>query len=280
MAAGAQQKALIVGAGIGGLTAAIAFERAGIETVVFDRMQPLKPLGAGFTLAPNALAAFRHLGIADAVLAVSEPLQCYEHRLRSGKLLRRWPSAEWAAELGGQVVAISRPELHKALIAGLGSARLAEGKQCTAVEQDEGGVTVKFADGSEETGDLLVGADGANSTIRGFFDATPLQYVGYTGYLGVTSADGANDATHTQVYGTHAVFGMMPLPDGRTYWYASRTTKPAPLEEPQERKAIARASSTGGTSRSSRWSSPPTPRRSRASRSLTCRREAPGAPGA
>lgn len=240
MTAGGERKALIVGAGIGGLTAAIALERAGIEAVVFDRMDPLRPLGAGFTLAPNALRAFRRLGIADAVLAVSEPLQYYEHRSRRGRLLRRWPSAEWAGELGEHVVAISRPELHRALLDGLGSARLAEGKQCTGVDQDPSGVTASFTDGSEERGDLLVGADGAHSTIRRLFDPTDLDYVGYTGYLGVTGAHSINHATHTQSYGNQAVFGMMPLRDGRTYWYASRTAPRTPLEEPEERKAIAR----------------------------------------
>src|SRR5436190_23453286 len=110
--------AMIVGAGIGGLSSALALRQAGWHVRVFERAESPRELGFGLALAPNAIAALRELGVADAVLARSaEPIRG-ELRRMDGTVLKR--AGLPPGILGGPLVIALRQALHGALLDAVG----------------------------------------------------------------------------------------------------------------------------------------------------------------
>ena len=160
-----ESPALIIGAGIGGLAAAIALRRAGYAVQVFERAQELSEVGAGLTLWPNAVKALRKLGLATIIDAHSIQASAGGMYTWQGKVLAQTTTSEVERLGGAPTVALHRAELQAALLYAL--EELTPGEpvvQCGAhlerFDQDDQGVTACFAGGREARGSLLVGADG------------------------------------------------------------------------------------------------------------------------
>lgn len=228
-------KAVVVGGGIGGLSAAIALRRAGVEAVVFEQADELREIGAGISLWANAMKALRKLGLHDAVLAVGRPLRPKgQLRSSSGEVFYEIPSAVMEERFGDVSVAVHRADLQGALLSALGevggAVRLRAG--FTGFERDgAGGVVVRFADGREERCDLLIGADGLRSAVRArLLGDGPPRYAGYTAWRGVAEIEDAPvpGVAGFESWGRGERFGLAALGRGRVYWYA---TKNAPEGE-------------------------------------------------
>ncbi len=157
--------ALIVGAGIGGLSAAISLRKAGWNVRVFERAASVRELGFALLVAPNAMAALGELGVADVVLARGVVPTRGEARRMDGTVLKRadYPPPE---VMGGPTVVALRPALHGALLEAVGEDAITTGCEATGFSAAGGRVTLRAADGEVAEGDLLVGADGAGSVIR------------------------------------------------------------------------------------------------------------------
>src|SRR5688572_28989522 len=123
--------ALIVGAGIGGLSAGIALTRAGWSVRIFERAASPRELGFGVGLAPNAVAALADLGVADTVIArgFAPTRGRFEVRRMDGRVLKRAEVPDVAA-LGGRFVIALRPALHGALLEAVGDC-VATGHEAT-----------------------------------------------------------------------------------------------------------------------------------------------------
>lgn len=156
--------ALIIGAGIGGLSAAIALRQAGWQVRVFERSSSPRELGFGLGLAPNAVEALRSLGIADEVLARGFAPRRGEIRRMDGTVLKRAELVPGA--LGGPFLIALRPALHGALLDAVGSDALTLDREATAFTVAGDRVMLQFAQGPGVEGDLLVGADGLGSVVR------------------------------------------------------------------------------------------------------------------
>ena len=185
-------RATVIGAGIGGLTTAIALRQVGVETKVFEQAGELREIGAGITLWANAMKALRKLGTADAVLAAGAPVKGGEVRSWRGEVLCEvlYEAPAGALEKRyGVSVGLHQADLQTALLSALPDDAVRLDASCEGFRQDEFGDTALFADGREEHGDLLVGADGLDSVIRAqlFDDERPV-YAGYTAWRGVTGA--------------------------------------------------------------------------------------------
>ena len=219
-------KVLIVGAGIGGLTAAVALKQAGREVVVFEQMDSLKEVGAGFTMNSNAVTAIRELGLDKQVEEQGAELTRFVHHTRKGKVIAEWPTGQISANVGAPIVGIGRPDVQRILVGALDGVEIRYGHRFSGLEQDEGGVTATFDNGASERGAVLVGADGSRSTVRPLFDPTERRYSGYTTWLASAEFTDFPAETHAQWYGPKTILGAHPIGGGRTYWYAGWTTDP------------------------------------------------------
>jgi FAD-dependent urate hydroxylase len=159
---------LIIGEGIGALTAAIALRRAGFDAEVFESAEELEHIqvGTAIDLWPNATKALRKLDLLDLVAAVGSRVTRFEFQTSRGAQLCYWKVDEMEREFGGPTIALTRADFHPVLTAALGAGALHLGCECTSLTQDANGVTAYFADGREERGDLLIGADGIRSKVR------------------------------------------------------------------------------------------------------------------
>ncbi|KAG9061278.1 hypothetical protein KI688_007616 [Linnemannia hyalina] len=156
---------LIGGAGLAGLFLGILLERAGIPYEIFERSAEPRSLGAVMCLTPNILPAFEQLGLLDELLSISKPTITGVMLTDKLKLIGK-AVADCYDEIGYDRVLFSRPELHAMLFKKIPKEKLHMSKKIVTLDQDQDGVTVTFDDNTTARGDILVGADGAHSSVR------------------------------------------------------------------------------------------------------------------
>jgi 2-polyprenyl-6-methoxyphenol hydroxylase-like FAD-dependent oxidoreductase len=164
-------RALVIGGGIGGLTAGRALSRAGYEVTVYELAASLDQIqvGGAIHVWHNGMRGLQLLELGDQVQALggrAATVETAEMRNWRGKLLTRWSPAETQRKVGAPTVGVIRPELHRVLVEGVDDGVLQLGRECTGFEQNRSGVVARFADGGSETGDILIGADGLRSAVR------------------------------------------------------------------------------------------------------------------
>lgn len=228
-------RVLVAGAGIGGLTAAIALGRAGHDVVLVERAASFEAVGAGLVLGPNAAAALSALGVELGEVAARLPaLDVVNAR---GRLLQRVDTAAMAARVG-PTWALSRPELHDLLHRALpGTVDVHLGTTLVGLH-DVGGAPVTVAlerDGvrGDEDVDLVVAADGLRSVTRGLLHLdVPYRYSGVTCYRGIVDNPGFEHGV--EAWGDPARIGAIPLGGGRLYYFLVLTAPEgaAPLDFP------------------------------------------------
>jgi 2-polyprenyl-6-methoxyphenol hydroxylase-like FAD-dependent oxidoreductase len=222
-------RVIVVGGGIAGLSAAIGLRRSGHEVIVLERAPQIDPIGAGLTLFANAMSALDRLGMRDAVAAHGATAKRSAILTREGRELAHVPQ-----DLLEGTIAIHRADLQRELSAAAGDVRL--GAEITAVEQDDDGVVARGADGSEERGDLLVGADGLSSVVRSAIVAVRPRYAGYTAWRGVSPVP-VEPGRLTESWGVGERFGLVDIGQGRTYWFATKNAPEGEPDEPEGKKA-------------------------------------------
>jgi FAD-dependent urate hydroxylase len=216
-------KVLVVGAGIGGLTTGLALRRANVETAIFERASSLRDLqvGHGLSLWPNGTRVLAKIGALTAVERVAAPIEQMEFRDTRGRQIVSHSARAVSRELGAPTLGLRRSELHRALFDVIGEDAIEFGANCVAVEQDDRGVTARFANGRSERADVLVAADGTGSTIRTLLlrDApTPTGNVEMHGT--VPTPPDVPSGVYRQVWGPGAKFGFYPVRDA-TCWYCT-----------------------------------------------------------
>ncbi|MEC3917915.1 FAD-dependent monooxygenase [Nocardia sp. CDC160] len=226
----AAKSALVVGAGIGGLTAAAALRRAGIEVVLCERAATLRAAGFGLSLQPNAMNALRtlDLGIDEELLRVGERALSASYRRSDGYVLRRVDAVLTEAELGAPAVVLARPDLHEVLLAHAGEdLRLELGAEVLRFAETADSVEVELVDGRTLSADVLIGADGINSAVRSqLHGAQPPRSGEFVCWLALAQFDSpvVEKGESIQYWGTGQRFGISDLGDGRVYWWATLTT--------------------------------------------------------
>lgn len=214
-----KRRALIVGAGPGGLTAAAALRRAGFDVTVCERAAGATRAGSGLTLWPNASRALDRLGLLPRLAAITRPL--------TGIAMRNWRDrvlleTELADLDGGErfcSVGLLRAELIHLLSARVADA-IVTGAHVVDLQQHADFVTMYLADGRQLSAEILIAADGLHSTIRNRYVAPdPLRYAGYTVWRGIAHIALAHQIGTTWM-GPGKQFGLFPLAGARAYWFA------------------------------------------------------------
>lgn len=225
-------KAIVIGAGIGGLAAGIALRKAGIDVKIFERVPAVREVGAGLSLWVNALKALDLLGLRELIDAVTVPQIEGGIRDQHGRVLAGGSLMDLEAKYGTLVVVAHRAELQAGLLQALGDAPMHLDKALTRFEQDAAGVTAHFADGGAARGDVLIGADGIHSVVRAqLHGAQPPAYSGYSGWRAVIPFE-TSQVLAGETWGHGARFGQVPMQGRRVYWYAA-------INAPQGEKAPA-----------------------------------------
>ncbi|MBK8425212.1 MAG: FAD-dependent monooxygenase [Lewinellaceae bacterium] len=214
-------KYTILGAGIAGLTTAIALQKIGIKAQVFEAAPDIKPLGAGLLLAANAVKAYQHLGIAEKMVERGRLLPTFEILDQAGSTITRADAGAISQKYGLHNFAIHRAALHEALLTELDAEQIITGKRAMGFEKNEDTITIQFQDGATIATDYLIVADGIHSSVRRQLlpDATP-RYAGYTCWRAVVDAGDLKLSAASETWGTDGRFGIVPLTDNRIYWFA------------------------------------------------------------
>jgi 2-polyprenyl-6-methoxyphenol hydroxylase-like FAD-dependent oxidoreductase len=230
----------IIGGGIGGLAAACALQRRGIEVTLFERNPELREIGAGLTLWSNGVQVLRHLGLADALAAVSARLTRFECWSWRGKRLGSLRLDSIERRAGAPSVGIHRADLLRLLAGTVDTESIHVHAHCIGFGQEQGPVIARFADGHEQQADLLVGADGLYSVIREqLLGKQPPRYSGYTCWRGVALFEDSrvSPGISSETWGRGRRFGMLPIGNGRVYWYATLNCPAGEQDREGERKA-------------------------------------------
>lgn len=235
-------RAVVIGSGIGGLTAAVALHRSGWQVTVLEKAASLQPVGAGIGLAPNAQRALDVIGIGDEIRSLAAWQGEGGMRSPDGRWLSRTDSAAAAERFGGPLVLLHRATLIDR-VAGLLPASAIR-TDCPAYLVDPGvaggrRAMIRTADGTIEA-DLVIGADGIHSAVRGalFPDHPGPSYAGFTTWRVVVPAPPEPFAPH-ETWGRGALWGTQPLKDGRIYAYAAAAA-PAGERADDERAELLR----------------------------------------
>ncbi|MFG2043320.1 FAD-dependent monooxygenase [Dactylosporangium sp. NPDC048998] len=212
----AQLRVAVAGAGVGGLTAALAFAARGVRCTVFERSPRLAADGFGIQLPPNATRVLYGLGLGPALDAVSlRPAAREVRRWSDGALLGRVPLGDAAAaRYGAPYLALRRADLVRVLHDAAAPGTVRFGARCTAATPDG---ALHLADGSVHEADAVVGADGLHSVVRAALRRDEPRFTGYTAYRAVLPVAGpiAGAAPVVTVWlgpGRHVV--AYPVPGG------------------------------------------------------------------
>jgi salicylate hydroxylase len=179
-------RAVVVGGGIGGLSAALALRAAGAEVTVYEQAAELGEVGAGVGLYPNSMRILHRLGVADSVIRLGAPINEWRILAPGGSVLSHQVAGR-DGPMGS--LGMYRPDLVAALAAGLPRGMLHTGHRCVAFRQDDRSAVVTFDNGVSVEADVVVAADGIHSTLQRFV-VEPRQPVfsGVVAYRGVMAA--------------------------------------------------------------------------------------------
>ncbi|MEI2264647.1 FAD-dependent urate hydroxylase HpxO [Erwinia sp. CGal63] len=233
-------KALIMGAGIGGLCTAIALRRCGIETAVFEAVKEIKPVGAAISIWPNGVKCLNYLGMKEPLRALGGNMESMAyHDAFSGAPLTQFSLAPLVAEAGERPYPVARAELQAMLLESYGREQVQFGKRAIGVEQHDRGVTAFFNDGSEAQGDLLIACDGTHSAIRPWVlgETVPRRYAGYVNWNGLVTLDEsiAPASQWTTFVGEGKRVSLMPVAGNRFYFFFD---VPLPLGLAEDRDTL------------------------------------------
>ena len=215
-------RAVVIGAGIGGLAAAAGLHAAGWDVTVCERSGSLEPGGAALGLAPNGLRALDAIGAGDGLraLAVAQELGI---RRSDGRWLIRSTTGHMSADrFGDPIILLPRTVVIEALAARVPGALLSLATEVTSVEPGATAAARVRTTAGELEADLVIAADGIGSGTRSaLFPGHPgLRYAGFTTWRLLTDpVDG--HIPMAESWGRGTVFGVMPLADGRVYCYAA-----------------------------------------------------------
>jgi 2-polyprenyl-6-methoxyphenol hydroxylase-like FAD-dependent oxidoreductase len=226
----AKKRALIVGSGVAGVTAAHALLQIDWDVTVYEKATDVRALyvGSGIHLWNNTMRAMKMLGLEDRVATVSGPGAVVEHMkffTPKGRLLADVKAGQFGRKIGGDCIGVNRAELLPSLAEALPEGVIQTSNEFASYEQDDEGVTLRLADGREQRGDILVGADGLHSSVRrailGGLESP--RYAGYTIWQGIitkASTELAPLGDFPLVYGAGLRFCYYRVDDDRLYWFA------------------------------------------------------------
>ncbi len=158
----------IIGAGLGGATAAALLQRAGFDVHVFEQARAFDRIGAGIHLSPNLMSVARHLGVDRRLIDVGTVPDAFVSRAwDSGEILFELPLGdETVQRYGAPYLTVHRGDLHAALVSAVSPSSISYGRRLAAIDPKGKDISLHFDDGTSASADLVIGADGVSSRVR------------------------------------------------------------------------------------------------------------------
>ena len=182
---------IIIGAGIGGLVAALTLGRSGFEVQVFEQASELREVGAGVQISPNASRILHRLGLEEPLRRFGvRPLAVVIRRWDDGRVIARQPLADACErDFGAPYYHFHRAELLDVLSAAVPDGVLQLDHRCVALTQHRDRVEVEFHNGATADAEVVVGADGIHSTVReAILGPESARFSGHVAYRGLVPA--------------------------------------------------------------------------------------------
>ncbi|KRF13318.1 FAD-dependent monooxygenase [Paenibacillus sp. Soil787] len=221
------KKAIVTGAGISGLASALFLQEQGWEVVIYEKKKELSEYGAGIVLAANAMYVLTELGLDEQVKAAGAKVGMAEIRTWDGNPITSVPVSKQAAKYGTYSYLIHRAKLQKILFQQLNERTTVYlNKKLITFEQDPHQVVVQFDDGTEDSGHILIGADGIHSQVAHLlFGIDQLRYSGFRAFRGITSFLDKRYMPEIgggfEAWGRGRRFGFSQIGEGQVFWFAA-----------------------------------------------------------
>ncbi len=230
-------KITIIGAGIGGLTVAIALKKKGFEVEIFEAASAFGKAGSGINLAINAMQVYKRLGLYDEIFkagSYTSVMAITDAKLNPLSTINLKP---FEKKHYVKSVAIHRAKLHQILLNQLPNVPLYLNKKVKIVTQSKKGIKIQFEDNSVHQAEVVIGADGIHSVVRkSIFTSTELRVVKQICWRGITEIE-ISDKYQTELnelWGKGKRFGFVAISDNKYYWYALANYKKNYKEEFKE----------------------------------------------
>ncbi|MFJ4541198.1 FAD-dependent monooxygenase [Streptomyces tibetensis] len=227
----------VIGAGIGGLAAAAALHRRGIDVHVYERGDTLREQGVGMHLGPNGTRLLTRMGLAGQLARKAVRPEALEVRAfhDGSTVARQEMGAAWEERFGAPYLTLHRGDLHRMLASLLPAERVHTGRELTGYEESAKGVTLRFAGGTVTRASALIGADGVHSLVRRRLAGSERPvYSGNCALRGLVDAAALPDLDPALMYMFAAPAGrvlLYPVSGGRQFTYVAVTPAPEGLDE-------------------------------------------------
>ena len=232
------RRVLVVGGGIVGLTTGLALKAAGLEPLVFEQAPEIRAAGTSLGLWANALAVFDEVGVGERVAAIGKPSEMYFHD-PAGRLLT---TPDFGFD-DHRYLLVERAKLNDVLAQALGPSCIRAGARFAGYQETSDCVTARFAGGTVEHGDVLVGADGIYSTVRAQLvpGSAAQEHAGHRAWRALVPPGRVEIERDIMVVGRDRCRGgCARTPGGGAFWLVSQFDSPPPTDDGRA-EALARA---------------------------------------
>lgn len=217
-------KVIVIGAGMGGMTAAIALRQAGYDVRAFEAVKEMRPVGAAISLWSNGVKCLNRLRLSREIAALGGTMDRMAYRDgHTGATMTDFSLRPLYDRVGQRAYPVVRADLQNMLIDAFGRERVTFGAKLARIEDDGRRVTAHFEDGTSATGDVLVAADGVHSLAREYVLGGKVErrYAGYVNFNGLVPASEelAPAASWTTFVGEGKRASMMPVAGDRFYFF-------------------------------------------------------------
>ena len=221
-------KIIIIGAGIGGLSAGIGLKKQGHQVTVYERVEKILPVGAAISVWSNGVKCLNYLGLTEKVKALGGDMANLAYMDGfTGDVMTQFSLQPLIDEVGQKPYPVSRAELQYMLMEEFGMGDIKLGVSLVNIEQDlsnlNGQVKAFFSDGTIQTADLLIGSDGTHSLCREYVLGKKIErrYAGYVNWNGLVEIDESIAPANqwTTFVGDGKRVSLMPIAGNRFYFF-------------------------------------------------------------
>lgn len=217
----------IIGAGIGGLTTAIALEQKGYKIRIFEQAEKIKPVGAGIILANNAMQVYEKLGLRKIIEEKGNAISSLNITKANLKPISKVDLSYFENKFKVKNIAVHRGILQQMLIDQLSSSQLNLNHKLNKIIKTPNGYSLEFKNGEKIQSSIVIGADGLNSVVRQnlFLNNNTIRNANQICWRGITQFNLPKQYQNelNEAWGASERFGFVQIAEGKVYWYALKS---------------------------------------------------------